>query len=392
MRIVIAPDSFKGCLNALNAALAMRRGVQRVYPDSLIDMIPMADGGEGTVEAILCAVRGEKIKIAVTDPLGRSIGAAYALIDEGETAIIEMAAASGLTLLSNQERNPRVTSTQGTGILIRNALDRGVKKILLGIGGSATNDGGAGLAVALGVKLLDAQGNELPQGGAALANLVNIDMSGLDPRLAKVQIEVACVVQNPLCGPEGASVVYGPQKGANPEDIRVMDTALQNFGEVLSGVAGTNLLELAGGGAAGGLGAGVVGFLGAKLRPGSQMVLEVANADEKIKHADLVLTGEGRTDFQTAYGKVPVGVSALAQKYSVPVLVISGSVEGFPDFLADVGVASCFSVAEGPATLDEAFLKAEEQLERAVWRVLTVWKLGEEFAVKKMSVGKILEI
>jgi glycerate kinase len=385
MRIVIAPDSFKGCLNALNVALAMRRGVQRVYPDSVIDMIPMADGGEGTVEAILSAVSGEKIKIDVTDPLGRSIGAAYALIDEGETAIIEMAAASGLTLLSNQERNPRVTSTHGTGMLIRNALDRGVKKILLGIGGSATNDGGAGLAVALGVKLLDANGNELPQGGAALANLVSIDMSGLDPRLATVQIEVACDVQNPLCGPEGASVVYGPQKGANPEDIRVMDTALQNYGEVLSRVAGTNLLELAGGGAAGGLGAGVVGFLGAKLRPGSQMVLEVANADEKIKHADLVLTGEGRTDFQTAYGKVPVGVSALAQKYSVPVLVISGSVEGSPDFLADVGVASCFSVAEGPATLGEALLKAEEQLERAVWRILTVWKLGEESAVKKMT-------
>lgn len=210
-------------------------------------------------------------------------------------------------------------------------------------------------------------------------------MSGLDPRLAKVQIEVACNVQNPLCGPEGASAVYGPQKGANPEDIWVIDTALQNFGEVLSRVAGANLLELAGGGVAGGLGAGVVGFLGAKLRPGSQMVLEVANADEKIKHADLVLTGEGRTDFQTAYGKVPVGVSAVAQKYSVPVLVISGSVEGSPDFLADVGVASCFSVAEGPATLDEAFLQAEEQLERAVWRILTVWKLGEEYALKKMS-------
>jgi glycerate kinase len=385
MKIVIAPDSFKGCLNALNAALAMRRGVQRVYPDCAIDMIPMADGGEGTVDAILCAVRGERIKIKVTDPLGRLIEAVYALIDEGETALIEMAAASGLTLLSNQERNPRITSTQGTGLLIRDALDHGVKKILLGIGGSATNDGGAGLAVALGVKLLDAQGNELPQGGAALVRLDNIDMSGLDPRLAKVKIEVACDVQNPLCGPEGASVVYGPQKGANPEDIRVMDTALQNFGEVLSRVAGANLLELAGGGAAGGLGTGVVGFLGAKLRPGSQMVLEVANADDKIKHADLVLTGEGRTDFQTAYGKVPVGVSALAQKYSVPVFVISGSVEGSPDFLAGVGVASCFSVAEGPATLDEAFQKAEEQLERAVWRILTVWKLGEEAAVKKMS-------
>ena len=387
MRIVIAPDSFKGCLNALNVSLAMRKGVLRVYPDSVIDMIPMADGGEGTVEAILCAVHGEKIKIEVTDPLGRSVEATYALIDEGETAIIEMAAASGLTLLSKQERTPRITSTYGTGLLIRNALDRGVKKILLGIGGSATNDGGAGLAVALGIKLLDAQGNELAQGGAALANLVDIDMSGLDPRLAKVQIEVACDVQNPLCGPEGASAVYGPQKGANPEDIRVMDAALKNFGALLSGVAGTNLLELVGGGAAGGVGAGVVGFLGAKLRPGSQMVLEVAKAEQKIMHADLVISGEGRTDFQTAYGKVPVGVSALAQKYSVPVLVISGSVEGAPDFLAGAGVASCFSVAEGPATMAEAFHKAEDQLEREVWRILTVWKLGEESAVKRLKVG-----
>jgi len=388
MRVVIAPDSFKGCLNALNAALAMSRGVQRVYPDSVIEMIPMADGGEGTVEAILCAVHGTKIKMEVTDPLGRSIEAAYALIDEGKTALIEMAAASGLTLLSPEERNPRVTSTQGTGMLIKDALDRGVKKILLGIGGSATNDGGAGLAAALGVKLLDVHGDELPQGGAALANLIHLDMSGLDPRLAKVKIEVACDVQNPLCGLEGASAVYGPQKGATPEDIRVMDIALQNFGQVLSRVAGTNLLELSGGGAAGGLGAGVVGFLGAKLRPGSQMVLEVAKADEKIKHADLVLTGEGKTDFQTAYGKVPVGVSALAKKYSVPVLVISGSVEGSPDFLADFGVVTCFSVAEGPATLEEAFLKAEEQLERAVWRILTVWKLGEESALKKMNCRK----
>lgn len=387
MRVVIAPDSFKGCLNALNVALAMRKGVLRVYPDSVIDMIPMADGGEGTVEAILCAVHGEKIMIDVTDPLGRSVEATYALIDEGETAIIEMAAASGLTLLSKQERTPRITSTYGTGLLIRNALDRGVKKILLGIGGSATNDGGAGLAMALGVKLLDAQSNELEQGGAALENLVEIDMSGLDPRLARVQIEVACDVQNPLCGPEGASAVYGPQKGANSEDVRVMDAALKNFGALLSGVAGTNLLELVGGGAAGGVGAGVVGFLGAKLRPGSQMVLDVAKAEQKIMHADLVITGEGRTDFQTAYGKVPVGVSALAQKYSVPVLVISGSVEGSPDFLVDAGVASCFSVAEGPATMAEAFHKAEDQLEREVWRILTVWKLGEESAIKRLKVG-----
>lgn len=386
MRIVIAPDSFKGCLSALNVALAMSRGVQRVYPESVIDLIPMADGGEGTVEAILSAVRGEKIEINVTDPLGRSIGASYGLIDEGGTAIIEMAAASGLTLLNNEERNPRLTSTQGTGELIRDALERGVKKILLGIGGSATNDGGAGLAVALGVRLLDAQGKELPQGGAALANLVNIDMSGIDPRLSEVQIEVACDVQNRLCGSEGASAIYGPQKGANPEDIRVLDAALRNLGERLSEYAGTNLLKLVGGGAAGGLGAGVVGFLGAKLRPGSQMVLEVANAEEKIQHADLVLTGEGRTDFQTAYGKAPVGVAALAKNYGVPVLVISGSVEGLPDLLANSGVVSCFSVSEGPATIEEAFMKAEAQLERAVWRILTVWKLGQESARKKNKI------
>ena len=383
MRIVIAPDSFKGCLNALNVARAMSRGAQRVYPASVIDLIPMADGGEGTVEAILSAVSGEQIESKVTDPLGRPITAAYGLIDKGRTAIIEMAAASGLTLLHDQEKNPRITSTQGTGELIRDALDRGVKKILLGIGGSATNDGGAGLAVALGVRLLDGQGNELPPGGAALADLSNIDMSGLDPRLSQVKIEVACDVQNPLCGSEGASAVYGPQKGANPDDIRVLDRALENFGERLSKIAGVNLLKLTGGGAAGGLGAGVVGFLGAKLRPGSQMVLEVANAEEKIKRADLVLTGEGRTDYQTAYGKAPAGVATLAKKFDVPVLVVSGSVEGPPDLLADVGVASCFSVSERPATMEEAYRNAEDQLERAVWRILTVWKLGQESAVKK---------
>lgn len=380
MRIVIAPDSYKGCLNAISVAMAMSRGVLRVYPESVIDMIPMADGGEGTVEAILSATDGVKVKVKVTDPLGRPIDATYGLIDNGATAIIEMASASGLPLLRDEERNPLVTSTYGTGLLICDALERGVNKILLGIGGSATNDGGAGLAVALGVKLLDVQGQELQPGGEALAKLANLDMSALNPRLAKVQVEVACDVQNPLCGPEGASAVYGPQKGAKPEDIEVLDAALQNFGKRLSDITGINLLELAGGGAAGGLGAGVVGFLGAKLRPGSQIILEVANADEKIRKADLVLTGEGKTDFQTAYGKVPVGVAALAKNYKVPVLAISGSVEGPPDFLADLGVASCFSVSEGIATLEEAFSKVEEQLERAVWRILIVWKLGQEAA------------
>ncbi|MCB8817732.1 glycerate kinase family protein [Desulfosporosinus shakirovi] len=383
MRIVIAPDSFKGCLNALGVAQAMRKGVQRVYPESIVEMIPMADGGEGTVEAMLSSVCGVKVKVNTTDPLGRPLEATYGLIDNGLTAIIEMAAASGLTLLSNEEKRPRITSTYGTGLLIRDALERGVNKILLGIGGSATNDGGAGLAVALGVKLLDSQGKQLPPGGAALASLSSIDMSEINPKLSKVKIEVACDVQNPLCGPEGASAVYGPQKGASPEDVKVLDAALNTLGERLSAVTGTKLLELAGGGAAGGLGAGAVGFLGAQLRAGSQIVLEVSNADEKIKCADLVLTGEGRTDFQTAYGKVPVGVAALAKKHNVPVLVISGSVEGPPDVFFVQGIQSCFSVSEGPGTLKEAFAKAQEQLERAVWRILTVWKLGSESAERK---------
>ncbi|MDQ7096070.1 glycerate kinase [Desulfosporosinus sp. PR] len=382
MRIVIAPDSFKGCLNAFNVALAMQKGVRKVYPESLVDLIPMADGGEGTVEAILSAVEGRKVDVAVKDPLGRQISAAYGLIDQGKTAIIEMAAASGLPLLRAEERNPRITSTFGTGELIRDALDQGVKKVLLGIGGSATNDGGAGLAVALGAKLLNVRGEELPPGGAALADLAEINISGLDPRLSEVQFEVACDVQNPLCGPEGASAVYGPQKGATPEDVQVLDAALFNYGQKLSAVSGADLLNLAGGGAAGGLGAGLVGFLRAKLRPGSQMILDVANAEEKIRNADLVLTGEGKTDFQTAYGKVPVGVAALAQKYKVPVFVVSGAVEGHPDLLSDHGVNCSFSVSEGPGTLEEAFSKGEEQLERAVWRILTVWKLGAAAAGK----------
>lgn len=385
MRIVIAPDSFKGSLKAIDVARAMRRGVQEIYPDSVIDMIPMADGGEGTVDAVLCAVRGEKIKVNTTDPLGRPIKALYGLIDDGETAVIEMAAASGLTLLQTQERNPCQTSTLGTGVIIKDALNRGVKKILLGIGGSATNDGGAGLAVALGVKFLDAQGKELPQGGAALASLMKIDTSNLDRRLSTVKIEVACDVQNLLCGPQGASAVYGPQKGADFEDVKVLDAALRNFGECLGSLVGKNLLELSGGGAAGGLGAGLVGILNAKLRSGSQMILESAKAVDKIKCADLVLTGEGKTDFQTAYGKVPVGVAAIAKKYRVPVLVVSGSVEGSAELLLAQGIEACFSISEGPTTLEEALRKSEEQLERTVSKILTVWKLGAEFALKKLS-------
>lgn len=378
MKIVVAPDSFKGCLGALQVSQALERGIKRVFPDSEVNLIPMADGGEGTVEAVLAAAGGESVGLEVTDPLGRRIKAAYGLIDGGQTAIIEMAAASGLPLLSNNERNPLLASTMGTGELIRDALERGVKKILIGIGGSATNDGGAGMAMALGVRFLDAQGLPLGPGGGELARLSGIDLSGLDPRVSEVEIEVACDVQNRLCGPSGASAVYGPQKGASPDMVLELDKGLKNLGGLLGQKRGLDLLTLPGGGAAGGLGAGLVGFLGAKLRPGTQIVLEAAQAEEKIQGADLVLTGEGKTDFQTAFGKVPVGVASLARKAGVPVLVLSGAVEGDPDILADAGIRACLSIAEGPISLAEALLKAEGQLERAAWRTMLIWKLGYE--------------
>lgn len=378
MNIVVAPDSFKGCLAALPVAQALERGVKHVFPDSRVELIPMADGGEGTVEAILAAAGGERVSLEVSDPLGRPVRAFYGLIDDGQAAIIEMAAASGLPLLPENERNPLIASTRGTGELMKDALERGVKKILIGIGGSATNDGGAGMAEALGVKFLDAQGLALGPGGGELARLARIDFSGLDLRISGVEVEAACDVQNPLCGPGGASAVYGPQKGASPLMVQQLDSALANFGRLLSRSCGLDLLNLPGGGAAGGLGAGLVGFLGAKLRSGTQIVLEAARAQAKIQEADLVLTGEGKTDFQTAFGKVPVGVAALARQAGVPVLVLSGAVEGDPDILAGEGIQACLSIAEGPISLAESLRQAEQQLERAAWRTMLIWKLGYE--------------
>lgn len=374
MNIVIAPDSFKGCLSAIEVAKALARGVQRVFPEARIALIPMADGGEGTVDAVLAAVGGKKVSVRVTDPLGRPRLADYGLLDGGQTAILEMAAASGLPLLTDTERNPLLASTHGTGELIKDALAKGVKKILIGIGGSATNDGGAGMAEALGVRFLDAKGHSLRPGGADLERLARMDPSGLDPRLQDVAIEVACDVQNPLCGPQGASAVYGPQKGATPEMVERLDRALLNYGLQLSELAGQDIINLPGAGAAGGLGGGLVGFLGARLRSGTEIILEAARASETIPQADLVLTGEGKTDFQTAYGKVPVGVARLAKDAGVPVVVLSGAVEGDPDMLKDYGITVCFSVAEGPIALAEALERAREQLERAAWRLLLVWK------------------
>jgi glycerate kinase len=325
MKIVVAPQEFKGSLSAVQAAQAMAEGLRRALPDATLALVPMADGGPGTVEAVVAAAKsGQRMTAAAHDALGRALEAAWGIIDEN-TAVIEMAAASGLTLLTEDERDPRIASTYGTGELVRAALDAGCRRIIVGIGGSATNDGGAGMAQALGARFLDDAGQDLPPGGAALARLGRIDLSGLDPRLEGCRLLAASDVFNPLCGPQGASLVYGPQKGATPEVAQELDAALRHYAQVIERDLGVRVLDLAGAGAAGGLGAGLVAFLGAEIVPGAQLVAEAVGLRQKLAGADLTLTGEGRLDAQTSFGKAPWEVARLARGYGLPVIAIAGS-------------------------------------------------------------------
>jgi glycerate kinase len=325
MRIVVAPQEFKGSLSAVQATQAMAEGLRRALPDATLELVPMADGGPGTVEAVVAAAKnGRRMTAAAHDALGRSLEAAWGIIDDG-TAVIEMAAASGLTLLTEDERDPRIASTYGTGELIRAALDAGCSRIIVGIGGSSTNDGGAGMAQALGARLLDDAGQDLPPGGAALARLERIDLSGLDPRLGQCRVLAATDVFNRLCGPEGASLLYGPQKGATPEVAQELDAALRRYAQVIERDLGVSVLDLAGAGAAGGLGAGLAAFLGAELVLGSQLVAEAVGLKQKLESADLALTGEGRLDAQTSFGKAPWEVARLAKEFGLPVIAIAGS-------------------------------------------------------------------
>ena len=325
MKIVIAPQEFKGSLSAVQAAQAMAEGLRRALPDATLALVPMADGGPGTVEAMVAAAEnGRRMTAAAHDALGRPLAAAWGIIDE-DTAVIEMAAASGLTLLTEDERDPRIASTYGTGELVRAALDAGCRRIIVGIGGSATNDGGAGMAQALGARLLDDAGQDLPPGGAALARLARIDVSGLDPRLGQCRLLAASDVFNPLCGPQGASLVYGPQKGATPAVAQELDAALSHYAHVIERDLGVRVLDLAGAGAAGGLGAGLVAFLKAEIVPGAQLVAEAVGLRQKLAGADLALTGEGRLDAQTSFGKAPWEVARLARDCGLPVIAIAGS-------------------------------------------------------------------
>ena len=349
MIIGIAPDSFKGTLSAAEAAAAIAAGLRHGLPGARFRLIPMADGGEGTVDAVIAATRGRWCRCTVHDPLGRSIRARYGLTG-GRTprAVIEMAAASGLPLLAADECNPLVTSTVGTGDLLRHALGRGVRHVWMGIGGSATNDGGTGLARALGVRFLDRQGRELPPGGGALADLARIDAAGLDPRVRQVAIEVACDVTNPLCGPSGASAVYGPQKGATPAMVRRLDAGLRRLAEVARRDLGADVAGVPGAGAAGGLGFGLMAFCGARLRRGVEMVAEAVRLEARLCGCDLVVTGEGRIDGQTVNGKTPMGVAGVARRVGVPVIAICGCTGDGWQAVHRVGIAAVFSSTTGP--------------------------------------------
>jgi glycerate kinase len=365
VKIVVAPNAFKGSLTASQAAAAIARGVREVLPDAEIVEVPVADGGDGTVEALVAAKRGEYRLVEVQGPLGDPVPAQYGLIDSGRTGIVEMAAANGLTLIPPERRDPRKTSTYGFGQLLEAVRRDGVLEIIAGIGGSATNDAGAGMAQALGYHLLDATGQELERGGAALARLERIDSSGFDRRWLSVRVNVACDVTNPLTGPRGASAVYGPQKGADAQSVRELDAALARFATVVERDLGKRVADIPGAGAAGGTGAGLVAFLDASLVPGAPLVVEAAGFDEKLKGADFVITGEGQVDEQTAYGKAPGEVAKRAKAAGVPVYLIAGSKGQGWEALNQLGVSSVVTLREEGEDLQSAMHDADRLLSRA---------------------------
>ena len=368
MKIVIAPDSFKGSLTALQVAEAIEVGLRRVFPDAAIEKIPMADGGEGTVQSLVDATGGQILTAQVLDPLGNSINAQYGVLGDGITAVIEMAAASGLTLVPEDKRDPRVTTTYGTGELIRVALAHGCRKLIIGIGGSATNDGGAGMAQALGAKLLTASGEQIEPGGGSLATLNSIDLSELDPGIAETETVVACDVNNPLTGKQGASHVYGPQKGATPEMIRVLDANLVHFDKIVQRDLSKSVGNVPGAGAAGGLGAGLMAFLDASLKSGIEIVTEATQLSKRFAGADLAITGEGQINFQTIFGKTPVGVAKVAKTHNIPVIAIAGSIADNSDGVYDAGIDAMIDIVPEPMSLENAIENATTLIETAVER------------------------
>ncbi|TAK27121.1 MAG: glycerate kinase [Chloroflexota bacterium] len=381
VRVLIAPQSFKGSASATRVASAIAAGLRKVWPLADLLVAPIADGGSGTVEAMTRATGGVLRHSSVSDPLGSPVTATWGVLGDGQTAIIEMTAASGLSLITAEERNPLVTTTYGTGQLIRHALDAGLPRIIVGIGDSATNDGGAGAAQALGARLIDAVGRDLPQGGAALASLARVDISKLDPRLRSTEILAATDVRNPLCGTEGASVIYGSQKGATSAMVTELDHALAHYAEILQRDLGVDVQNLPGAGAAGGLGAGLVAFCGARLRSAAELIFETIGLREKILAADLVFTGEGRLDSQDLYGKAPFEVARLASGLKKPTIAIVGGTSEDYQVVYPHGLAGVMSIVPRPMTLEEAVARVETLIADATERAARLISVGQRLKV-----------
>ncbi|MCG9713687.1 glycerate kinase [Shewanella insulae] len=380
MKIVIAPDSYKESLSAMEVATEIARGFCEVLPDAEFIKLPVADGGEGTVQSMVDATGGKLVELKVTGPLGSQVDAHYGLLGQEapgqRTAVIEMASASGLHHVPSLLRDPLVTTSYGTGELICHALNSGVTHLILGLGGSATNDGGAGMLQALGAHLLDNDGKPLRPGGAALEHLANVDIGELHPRLAQVAIEVACDVDNPLCGDKGASATFGPQKGADEIMVDRLDKALSHFADITHAAGLKECRDMPGAGAAGGMGFAMLAYLGAKLRPGIDIVMETVRLSEHLKGADLVITGEGRLDSQTLHGKTPMGVTREANKQGIPVIAIAGCVSEDANVLLDHGIDALFSVTPRALPLEEVLAGARHNLYSCAVNVARLYRLG----------------
>jgi glycerate 2-kinase len=380
MRVVIAPDKFKGSLSASAAAEAMARGVRRAAPGATIDQVPMADGGEGTVAALVAATGGTVCEATVRGPMGEPLVARYGLLGDGQTAAIEMATASGLVLVPSERRDPTVATTWGTGELLLAAIAAGARRLIVGIGGSATNDGGAGLGQALGFRLLDEEGRELGPGGGALGRLARVDSTNRRTELDGIEVAVACDVTNPLCGPTGASAVYGPQKGATPEMIRALDANLEHFARIVERDLGVSMRDVPGSGAAGGLGGGLIAFAGGRLGPGIDLVIEAVHLRARLEGADLCLTGEGGLDDQSAFGKTAVGVGRLARALGCPAIAMAGSIGNGAEATLDHGLDAYFSICPGPIPLEQAMTRAADLLEAATEQAVRAFRAGHREA------------
>jgi len=374
MNIVIAPDSFKECLSAKEVAANIAIGIRKVSPTAKIQEIPISDGGEGVLEAILNGVGGKRLSVLVMDPLMRPIKAEYGILSDNTTAVIEMAKASGLELLKEYEKNPLRTTTFGTGQIIKDALDQGCIKIIIGIGGSATNDGGAGMVRALGAKFLNEDGEEIKEGGGNLNELYTIDLSNFDKRIQNCEVVVACDVSNPLTGVNGASMVYGGQKGGSHQGLELLDNNLGHYARIIKATLQLDISDIPGAGAAGGTGAGLMAFLKGHLVNGIGLVLETLKIEEYIKQADVVITGEGKIDEQTLHGKTVSGIAAMAKEYGVPVIVVTGKIGDKIDGLYNIGVSSVYSIVNRPMELKEAIDRAPELIQDCVKNLMATIK------------------